>query len=56
LAKELRVNKNTLYEWENEGQGPSRKGTEKLERFFNVSTKILEDFERRQRKKASEGG
>lgn len=56
LAKKLRVDKNTLYEWENERKGPSRKGTERLERFFKVSTKILEDFQRRKGRKVSEEG
>jgi len=44
LAKRLRVHRNTVYEWENDRKGPSRKSMERLGRFFKISAKTLEDF------------
>jgi len=52
LAKRLQVHRNTVYEWESDRNGPSRKGLERLARFFKISAKILEDL-KMQRKKGT---
>jgi len=44
LAKKLRVNKNSVYEWEKDRKKPSRESTEKLAKFFRISIKRLGDF------------
>ena len=44
LARRLGVHRNTVYEWENDRKGPSRKSIEKLAKFFKIGSKILEDF------------
>ena len=42
MARKLRVHKNTVYEWEKDRKGPSRKSIEKLAKFFKISAKTLE--------------
>jgi transcriptional regulator with XRE-family HTH domain len=44
LAKKLRVHRNTIYEWENDRNGPYRKSIERLAKFFKISAKTLESF------------
>jgi len=43
LARKLRVHRNTVYEWENDRKGPSRKNMERLARLFKIGRKTLED-------------
>jgi transcriptional regulator with XRE-family HTH domain len=45
LARKLRVNKNSVCEWENERKKPSRESRERLARFFKISKQNLESFE-----------
>jgi len=56
LAKKLRVHRDTVYEWENDRKNPSGKNMERLAKFLKIDAKILEDFKRRRRRKASEEG
>jgi transcriptional regulator with XRE-family HTH domain len=44
LVKKLRVNKNSVYEWENDRKKPSKESMEKLAKFFRISKRMLEDF------------
>jgi transcriptional regulator with XRE-family HTH domain len=46
LARKLRVNKNSVCEWEKDRKGPSRKSMDRLAKFFKISVKRLEDFKR----------
>jgi len=55
LAKRLRVQRNTVYDWENDRNVPSIKNMERLARFFRVSAKSLEDL-KMERKKVFEKG
>jgi ribosome-binding protein aMBF1 (putative translation factor) len=50
LVKKLRVNKSSVYEWENDRKKPSRQNVEKLARFFKISIKRLKDFKREGKK------
>jgi len=45
LARKLRVHKNTVYEWEKDRKGPSRRSMEKLAKFLKISAKSPEEFE-----------
>ena len=45
MAKKLCAHGNTVYEWENERIGSSRKSMERLARFLEISKGILKDFE-----------
>ena len=47
LARKLRVNKNSVYEWENDRKNPSGESMEKIARFLNISEEILEDLKMR---------
>lgn len=44
LAKRLRVNKNSVCEWENDRKVPSRKSMDGLARFFGIGRNTLEEF------------
>lgn len=44
LAKKIRVHRNTVYEWENDRKGPSKKSIERLVRFFRISEVKLKKF------------
>jgi transcriptional regulator with XRE-family HTH domain len=44
LIKKLRVNKNSVYEWENDRKKPSRESMERLAKFFRISREALEDL------------
>jgi DNA-binding XRE family transcriptional regulator len=41
LARIVRVHRNTVYEWENDRKGPSKKKLKTLAQFFKVSRESL---------------
>jgi len=50
LARKLRVNKNSVCEWEKNRKKPSRESMEKLAKFFRISIKRLEDLKMERKK------
>jgi DNA-binding XRE family transcriptional regulator len=44
LARKLRVNRNSVCEWEKDRKRPSRESMEKLAKFFRIGRKTLEDL------------
>jgi DNA-binding transcriptional regulator YiaG len=50
LARRLRVNKNSVCEWENDRKKPSRMSMRRLVKFFNIRAKRLEDLKMKKKR------